>query len=128
MSADEKAKNIDIPTYWIFREISKSNNNPVIAGPIAEPSTIAAAAAAFIVPRYLVPKNSAQNALGSVVLAPDVIPKKTNPIKAMNKVSPYANNKKATIIGNWKNGINLAVPNLSNKTPDSIIVVIATPV
>ena len=27
-----------------------------------------------------------------------------------------------------KNGINLAVPNLSNKTPDSIIVVIATPV
>ena len=125
---DDKTKNIDIPTYWKFNEISKSSNIPVSAGPMAEPSTIAAAAAALIDPRCLVPKNSAQNAFGKVVLAPDVIPKNMKPNNAEYNVSPKANNIKEIIIGNWKYGINLAVPNLSNKIPDKTIMQIATPV
>ena len=60
---DDKTKNVDITIYWKFNEILKSSNIPVSAGPMAEPSTIAAAAAALIDPRCFVPKNSAQNAL-----------------------------------------------------------------
>ncbi len=69
---------------------------------MADPRTMAAVAAAFIEPRCLVPKNSAQKAFGSVEFAPDVIPRKTKPKSAVNNVFPNANNKKAIIIGSWK--------------------------
>ena len=128
MENEDVIKNIDIQIYWIFSVNSKSSNIPVSAGPIAEPSTIAAAAVALIDPRCFVPKNSAQNAFGKVVLAPDVIPRNIKPNNAEYNVSPKANNINAIIIGSWKYGINFAVPNLSNKMPDKIIMQIAIPV
>ena len=67
---------------------------------MAEPSTIDADAAALIDPRCLVPKNSAKNAFGKVVLAQDVIPKNMKPNNAEYNVSPKANNINAIIIGN----------------------------
>ena len=78
INSDEAPKNIETPKYWASSGRLKSNKTPVKAGPIAEPRTIAAAAAALIDPRCLVPKFSAQNAFGSVAVAPDVSPKSRN--------------------------------------------------